>query len=103
MNAVLTASLLEQAAQITEALQRAARFEANAEYERGAGYTRAAVIAENAAAATIAELRESPSLARLRAAVILLDGITDELIGQVTTADCERLIEVLRRLDAGEL
>jgi hypothetical protein len=56
-----------------------------------------------AADAALADLHESPSIARLRAAVLLLDGITDVDILDATSRYSDKLTEVLRRVDDGEL
>lgn len=77
--------VMDEAHRLVTALRDAAALTDSAAYRRSAGYTFAASAAENGAADTLARLG-SPSVARIRAAIILLSGVTEPDLVPVAAA-----------------
>lgn len=94
---------LREAERIVHALAVVAQAEADAEYRRSAGYTRAAEDAEALARETLRAIGDAPSVARIRAAMVLLAGVTDETLAPVIAGALDHLSDVIRRVDDGTL
>jgi hypothetical protein len=97
MNTAITGRVLFIAA----ALDTAAKLEADAASRRAVGYTSAADRADAGAVASLGWLNEPPSVARLRAAVLLLGDVTDDVILSVTARARDDLERALNAVDNG--
>ena len=103
MAAIETRTPIERVHEIVSALATAESLDADADRFAVEGNSFRETLARAGAEHSRRSTGESPSIARLRAAILLLGDITDETLLDVTGGDFAHLSEVLARVDDGTL